>query len=121
MTGEDKSNNQQGGSGPPKQVHRNDSKDEWRDENEDYGDNEMLDKSGIAAIIRQMSDSFNGIAKEIRDARPQAFPRETNIIPVQPFWGNDSEDPEEWLKHFEIAAIANNWTAERKRSIVAGY
>ncbi|CAG8703370.1 9575_t:CDS:1, partial [Funneliformis caledonium] len=40
------------------------------DENEGYRfeNNETLDKSGIAAIIRQMSDSFKGIAKEIRDA-----------------------------------------------------
>ncbi|CAG8711507.1 12357_t:CDS:2, partial [Funneliformis caledonium] len=73
MTREDKSNNQQGRSKPPNQGHRS-----------GYGleNNKALDKSGIAAIIRQMSDSFKEIAKEIRDARPQAFPRETNIIPV---------------------------------------
>ena len=55
-----------------------------------------------------MSNSFKGIAKEIRDARSQASLRETNIIPVQPFWENNSEDSEEWLKHFETAATVNN-------------
>ncbi|CAG8738058.1 15036_t:CDS:1, partial [Funneliformis caledonium] len=41
----------------------------WRDNNEDYGskDNETLNNN-IAVIIRQISNSFKRIAKEIRDA-----------------------------------------------------
>ncbi|CAG8496044.1 13958_t:CDS:2 [Funneliformis caledonium] len=70
ITGKNKSNNQQGRSRPPKQGQRSDPKDEWKDENKDYRleDNEALGNKGIIAIIRQMSDSFKGIAKEIRDA-----------------------------------------------------
>src|SRR3954454_18423118 len=106
MTGEEnknKNNNQHSGLKPPNQGHRSGLQDEWGNDDESYGfkNNEALNNNSIAAIIKQMSDSFKGIAKEIRDARPQAFPRETNIIPVQPFWRNDSEDPEEWFKHLK--------------------
>ncbi|CAG8518851.1 14434_t:CDS:2 [Funneliformis caledonium] len=59
MTEEDKSNNQQGRLKPPNQGYRKDYR---------LKDNETLDNNGIAAIIRQMSDFFKGISKEIRNA-----------------------------------------------------
>ena len=44
------------------------------------------------------------------------------IAKIEPFYGREDEDPVDWLKVFEKAAIANRWeAARRKRDIAASY
>ena len=37
------------------------------------------------------------------------------------FYGREDEDPVEWLKDFNYAAEANNWSKERRLKIVPNY
>ena len=48
--------------------------------------------------------------------------RGSPIAKIEPFYGREDEDPVDWLKVFEKAAIANRWeAARRKRDIAASY
>ena len=42
-------------------------------------------------------------------AMNNAPPRELSLIKLSDFYGKDSEDPYEWIDHFERAKEANNW------------
>jgi len=46
---------------------------------------------------------------------------ETNTVTPNTFYGREEEDPLEWLKSFNNAALANNWSPERKLEIVPSY
>ena len=43
------------------------------------------------------------------------------MVKVDPFRGNENEDPHEWIELFNHTAIANNWPANRKIQIAAGF
>jgi len=47
-------------------------------------------------------------------------PRELSLVKVEPFKGTEAEDPYEWMKSFENAARANNWTPFRCVEIIPG-
>src|SRR5439155_24309238 len=47
--------------------------------------------------------------------------KELSIVKVEPFYGKETEDPYEWLESFEQAALANQWTRNRRVEIAPGY
>jgi len=47
--------------------------------------------------------------------------KELFIVKVEPFYGKETEDPYEWLESFEQAALANQWTRNRRVEIAPGY
>ena len=45
---------------------------------------------------------------------------EGHTIKIDPFHGNENEDPTEWLTAFERASITNRWTTEARKKAIAG-
>jgi len=89
-----------------------------------------MDKDQLKALIDSITKGFKDVAKDLKDISKGSTsggtgyalsPKESNIISVKPFCGNDDEDPGDWIRNFEIAAEANNWTNEHKLKIVPGY
>ena len=88
-----------------------------------------MDKDQLKVLIDSITKGFKDVAKDLKNVSSSSSggtghtptPKESNIIPVKPFFGNDDEDPTDWIRNFEIAAEANNWTNERKLKIVPGY
>jgi hypothetical protein len=87
-----------------------------------------MNNEQLKNLIDHMTRSFKDIAKDIKNTPSgsgghggNATPKESNIITVKPFYGNDDEDPNDWIRSFEIAAEANNWSKARMLKIVPGY
>ena len=81
-----------------------------------------MDADQFNAFITQLTASINQLTQEVQN-RPQNRPlaRETNLVPVKRFSGKSEEDPSDWIAHFEKAAKANNWTANRMVEIAGGF
>ncbi|CAI2201121.1 13147_t:CDS:1, partial [Funneliformis geosporum] len=86
-----------------------------------------MDKDQLKVFIDFITKGFKNVAKELKSSSSGgstghgSTPKESNIIPVKPFFGNDDEDLGDWIRSFEIAAEANNLTNDRKLKIVPGY
>ena len=64
---------------------------------------------------RNVGDIFNQLATAPRPAQ--------RVIEVPLFYGNDDEDPNEWVTMFEQAHAANGWSADeaRKMALAVGH
>ncbi|GET04678.1 hypothetical protein RCL_jg8074.t1 [Rhizophagus clarus] len=47
--------------------------------------------------------------------------RATKIVEVPPFYGNDTEDPNEWIDIFIQAHTTNGWADDRRVALAAGH
>jgi hypothetical protein len=52
---------------------------------------------------------------------PVAPARELSLVKIDTFKGREDEDPHEWIELFNRASVANNWPANRKVQIAAGF
>jgi hypothetical protein len=85
--------------------------------------NGIVENNG--ALTQALDDMFGQhghLTNALANLNPPAAPaRELSLVKVDSFQGREDEDPYEWIELFNHAAIANNWTDNRKVPITAGF
>lgn len=74
----------------------------------------------VNVIMREIANVFrDATLGAINEVKPEG--RENNWVRVRNFYGEEEEDPFEWIEAFERASGANNWSNGRKIKIATGY
>ncbi|CAG8815231.1 1864_t:CDS:1, partial [Gigaspora rosea] len=68
-----------------------------------------MNKSQLKELLDGLTTSFAQVATTIANSKKDPEEkRELTHVKIDPFSGNNEDDPIEWLETFERAAIANN-------------
>ena len=82
------------------------------------GVNNLQLQAILQAIFGPNGQNIVALTQQLQVQQPA--PRELTLVEVKPFYGEDDEDPHEWIELFNQAATANQWQDNRKVAIAAG-
>jgi len=93
--------------------------------------NQVVNNSDDRDSISETDSSDDEANMDMNDAAEalnrlaQAIERnqggEKNLIKIEPFKGDGTQDPIDWIKEFDRAATANNWSANRQLALAKAY